>query len=95
MQSGGGRLWRVFDGWTPRPARSSGRSFDRASAAAGSDALCFAIWKGRARELGYRKLRLDTARAPAFFRRVGYSKIPDYNGNQYARHRFEKDLSAT
>ena len=49
-----------------------------------------------ARELGYRRVRLDTgARQPearALYESAGYRPIPDYNGNLYASYWFEKDL---
>jgi GNAT superfamily N-acetyltransferase len=51
----------------------------------------------QARELGYEKLRLDTAgdepRAVCLFTRSGYVEISDYNGNPYAGHWFEKRLT--
>lgn len=50
-----------------------------------------------ARELGYAKLRLDTAaplrEAEALYRKAGYRDIPDYNGNSAAALWFEKDLA--
>lgn len=48
-------------------------------------------------ELGYRRLRLDTAQslttAIALYRSAGYRDIPDYNGNSYASYWGEKVLS--
>lgn len=50
----------------------------------------------RAVRLGYRRVRLDTGpdqpAARAIYERAGYTSIPDYNGNPYARHWFEKEL---
>ena len=47
-------------------------------------------------ELGYRRVRLDTARsmttAIALYRGAGYRDIPDYNGNGYASYWGEKVL---
>jgi GNAT superfamily N-acetyltransferase len=47
-------------------------------------------------EVGYETPRLDTTgsepRALSLFHRCGYVEIPDYNGNPYARHWFEKHL---
>jgi ribosomal protein S18 acetylase RimI-like enzyme len=47
-------------------------------------------------ELGYRRLRLDTAQsmttAIALYRGAGYRDIPDYNGNSYASYWGEKAL---
>jgi GNAT superfamily N-acetyltransferase len=52
-----------------------------------------------AAELGYRRLRLDTASslstAIALYRSAGYRAIPDYNGNSYASFWGEKTLSPT
>jgi GNAT superfamily N-acetyltransferase len=49
-----------------------------------------------AADLGYHRLRLDTAQsmttAMAMYRRAGYREIPDYNGNSYATFWGEKDL---
>jgi GNAT superfamily N-acetyltransferase len=49
-----------------------------------------------AAELGYRRVRLDTARsmttAMAMYRRARYRDIPDYNGNSYASYWGEKVL---
>jgi GNAT superfamily N-acetyltransferase len=49
-----------------------------------------------AAELGYRRLRLDTAQsmrtAMAMYRGAGYRDIPDYNGNSYASFWGEKVL---
>ena len=49
-----------------------------------------------ASELGYRRLRLDTAvsmtTAMALYRAAGYRDIPDYNGNSYASYWGEKVL---
>jgi GNAT superfamily N-acetyltransferase len=50
-----------------------------------------------ATELGYRRLRLDTAEslttATALYRSAGYRDIPDYNGNSYASFWGEKVLA--
>ena len=50
-------------------------------------------------ELGYRRLRLDTAlsmtAAMAMYRAAGYRDIPDYNGNSYASFWGEKVLGDT
>jgi GNAT superfamily N-acetyltransferase len=47
-------------------------------------------------ELGYRRLRLDTAQslvaATALYRSAGYRDVPDYNGNSYASFWGEKVL---
>jgi GNAT superfamily N-acetyltransferase len=49
-----------------------------------------------ATELGYRRLRLDSAQslttAIALYRAAGYREIPDYNGNRYASFWAEKVL---
>jgi GNAT superfamily N-acetyltransferase len=49
-----------------------------------------------ARDLGYQRLRLDTApsmsTAMGLYRRAGYRDIPDYNGNSYASFWGEKEL---
>ncbi len=51
----------------------------------------------RAGERGFGALRLDTTGGNAavleLFRSAGYEPIADYNGNPYARHRFEKRLT--
>jgi GNAT superfamily N-acetyltransferase len=53
--------------------------------------------EGAAVELGYRRLRLDTAQsmttAMALYRSAGYRDIPDYNGNSYASFWGEKVLA--
>jgi GNAT superfamily N-acetyltransferase len=50
-----------------------------------------------AAELGYHRLRLDTAEslttATALYRSAGYRDIPDYNGNSYASFWGEKVLA--
>ena len=50
-------------------------------------------------ELGYRRLRLDTAQsmttAMALYRAAGYRDIEDYNGNSYASFWGEKVLRRT
>jgi len=50
----------------------------------------------RARQLGYRRARLDTGdRQPAarrLYETAGYGRIPDYNGNTLARLWFEREL---
>ena len=50
-----------------------------------------------AADLGYRRVRLDTAQsmttAIALYRGAGYRDIPDYNGNSYASYWGEKVLS--
>jgi GNAT superfamily N-acetyltransferase len=47
-------------------------------------------------DLGYERLRLDTAQsmttAMGLYRRSGYRDIPDYNGNSYASFWGEKVL---
>jgi GNAT superfamily N-acetyltransferase len=47
-------------------------------------------------DLGYRRIRLDTAQsmttAMAMYRASGYRPIPDYNGNSYASFWGEKEL---
>ena len=49
-----------------------------------------------AREIGLRKLQLDTNRrlvaARSLYLRNGYTEIPAYNDNPYAHHWFEKAL---
>ena len=49
-----------------------------------------------AAELGYRRVRLDTAQsmttAMALYESAGYRPIPDYNGNSYASFWGEKEL---
>jgi GNAT superfamily N-acetyltransferase len=49
-----------------------------------------------ARELGYRRLRLDTGplqpHARALYESEGYREIPDYNANPYASFWGEKEL---
>jgi GNAT superfamily N-acetyltransferase len=49
-----------------------------------------------ASDLGYERLRLDTAQsmtiAMGLYRRCGYRDIPDYNGNSYASFWGEKVL---
>jgi GNAT superfamily N-acetyltransferase len=51
----------------------------------------------RARELGYRKLRLETekslAEAQGLYRSSGYREVPRFNDELYAHHWFEKQLS--
>ena len=53
--------------------------------------------EGAATELGYRRLRLDTAQAMTIamemYREAGYRDIPDYNGNSYASFWGEKLLT--
>jgi len=50
----------------------------------------------RCRELGYERVRLDTGpeqpSAKRIYEAAGYEAIPDYNGNPYAAHWFEKRL---
>lgn len=52
--------------------------------------------EAKARELGYRRARLDTGdRQPAakhLYVTAGYREIPDYNRNPLARHWFEREL---
>jgi GNAT superfamily N-acetyltransferase len=52
-----------------------------------------------ARELGYRRVRLDTGRlqpaALALYPAAGDREIADYNGNPFASYWGEKDLAAT
>jgi GNAT superfamily N-acetyltransferase len=49
-----------------------------------------------AAELGYHRVRLDTAQsmttAMALYESAGYRPIPDYNGNSYASYWGEKEL---
>jgi GNAT superfamily N-acetyltransferase len=50
-----------------------------------------------AAELGYARVRLDTAQsmstAMSLYRSAGYRDIPDYNGNSYASYWGEKELA--
>ena len=50
----------------------------------------------RAREGGYRLVRLDTngtlTEAQAMYRKRGYREVPRYNANPFAEHWFEKEL---
>jgi GNAT superfamily N-acetyltransferase len=52
--------------------------------------------EGVAADLGYRRVRLDTAQsmttALALYASAGYRAIPDYNGNSYASFWGEKEL---
>ena len=52
--------------------------------------------EARAREDGYRLVRLDTngtlTEAQAMYRKRGYREIPRYNANPFAEHWFEKEL---
>ncbi len=88
----GGGLRRLADGvceikrmWTAPAAR--GRGHGRRLLAGLEDA---------ARELGYVRVRLDTAApmeaAKAIYTSSGYEPIPDYNGNGYAAFWGEKRL---
>jgi GNAT superfamily N-acetyltransferase len=56
-----------------------------------------AALESAARELGYRRVRLDTGErlpeARALFRSSGYAEIEDYNANPFAAHWFEKRLA--
>ena len=49
-----------------------------------------------ARELGWKRVRLDTNRAlkeaQTMYRKAGYHEIGRYNDNPYADYWFEKDL---
>ena len=49
-----------------------------------------------ARGAGHRRVVLDTSsgqpEALAMYRALGYREVPDYNGNPYAAHWFEKAL---
>jgi GNAT superfamily N-acetyltransferase len=51
----------------------------------------------KARELGYRKLRLETEKslgeAQRLYRSSGYREVPRFNEELYAHHWFEKELS--
>jgi len=53
--------------------------------------------EGLARDVGYRRLRLDTGahqpHARNLYERVGYQMIADYNGNPFASYWFERELS--
>ena len=68
-------------------AEARGRGFGR---------RVLAELEAAAAELGYRRLRLDTAQsmttAIALYRGAGYRDIPDYNGNSYASYWGEKVL---
>ena len=52
--------------------------------------------RSEARELGYRRARLDTGdRQPSakrLYEGAGYRHIDDYNDNRVARHWFEREL---
>ncbi len=62
----------------------------------GLSRVLLAALEDAARELGYRRLRLDTgSRQPAarhLYVSAGYSDIPDYNANPYATYWGEKTL---
>ena len=49
-----------------------------------------------ARTAAHRRVVLDTSsgqpEALAMYRALGYGEVPDYNGNPYAAHWFEKTL---
>ena len=51
-----------------------------------------------AKTLGASKVRLDTGpqqvKALRIYKASGYAQIPDYNGNPFASHWFQKDLSS-
>ncbi len=57
-----------------------------------------AALEGLARDIGYRRVRLDTGasqpHARRLYGRVGYQMITDYNGNPFASYWFERELSA-
>ncbi len=65
----------------------------------GISALLLEALERRARELGYRRARLDTGdRQPSarrLYQGAGYRPIPDYNGNSMARFWFERELDGT
>lgn len=52
--------------------------------------------EGRAKSLGYRKVRLETERslteAQQLYRASGYEEVPPFNDELYAHHWFEKAL---
>ena len=62
----------------------------------GLSRLLLTALEDAARELGYRRLRLDTGdRQPValhLYVSAGYCEIPDYNGNPYASYWGDKDL---
>ena len=61
-----------------------------------SPASCCSGWRGRARDAGLTKLRLETNRAlteaQALYRAEGYREVAPFNAEPYAHHWFEKRL---
>ncbi len=62
----------------------------------GGRRLLEAVERAAREFLGARAVRLDTrgdlVEARALYARSGYAEIPDYNGEKYADHWFEKIL---
>ena len=84
-------------GWTTAWPRSSACSCSPPARGRGHGRRVLAALEAVAAELGYRRLRLDTAQslttAIALYRAAGYRDIPDYNGNRYASFWGEKVLA--
>jgi ribosomal protein S18 acetylase RimI-like enzyme len=88
----GGGLRRLGDG----VAEIKRMFVQRAARGRGHGRRVLSALEDAAVELGYRRIRLDTAQsmttAIALYRGAGYRDIPDYNGNSYASFWGEKVL---
>ena len=85
-------------GLKPRPEGAEIKRMWVAPAARrrGVGSRLLAALEDAARAAGHRRVVLDTSagqpEALAMYRRLGYVEVPDYNGNPYAAHWFEKRL---
>ncbi|HEX2410703.1 MAG TPA: GNAT family N-acetyltransferase [Solirubrobacteraceae bacterium] len=91
----GGGLRRLSDG----VAEIKRMYVSPAARGGGHGRRVLAALEAAALELGYERVRLDTAAsmevAMALYRSAGYRPIPDYNGNRYASFWGEKVLRGT
>lgn len=84
---------RVVDGDTAELTRVYVRPAFRGS---GGGGLLLAAIEAAARDLGVKRIRLDTrndlVEARALYARHGYEEVPAFNDGQYAEHWFAKTL---